>query len=217
MGTMHSWLVSICPPKSGKHAQTWSEWDANDWSNRYGAVLSVQTHTQTHRTHTQTHAQDRWADIGIPELCRQTHLAVRADGSPAVRQQLGHVVVAAELPQTSFQVQVPVEAQRAVPPERAAELIRRRVARAVGVARGRRDEAVTCGDLLVVQKVGAAVVSHAGSIGTECQLKVHERPGGDHWKHACEGKEDNLEAFNSQIVFSFVRIWIFKAGNVDIK
>lgn len=99
------------------------------------------------------------------------------------------MVVAAELPQTGFQVQVPVEAQRAGAPERAAELIRRRVAQAVGAARGRRDEAVTCGDLLVVQKVGAAVVSDAGPIGTERQLKVRERPGGDDRKHACGGEE----------------------------
>lgn len=87
------------------------------------------------------------------------------------------MVVAAELPQTGLQVQVPVEAQGAVPPEPAAELIRRRVSHAVGVARGGGDEAVSRGDLLVVQEVGAAVVSDPGSVGTERQLKVRERPG----------------------------------------
>ena len=108
---------------------------------------------------------------------KETNLSVSPDGTPAVCEQLGHVVVAAELPPAGFQVQVPVEAQCALPPERAAELIRRHVSHAVGVERGLGDEAVGCGDLLVVQEVGAAVVSDPGSVGTERQLEVCERPG----------------------------------------
>lgn len=38
-------------------------------------------------------------------------LSVSADGTAAVVEQLRHVVVAGELPEAGFQVQVPVEAQ----------------------------------------------------------------------------------------------------------
>lgn len=118
-----------------------------------------------------------------------THLSVSAYGSSTVCEQLGHVVVAVELPQTRFQVQVPVEAQRAVPPQRAAELIRHRVSHALRAARGRGDEPVASGDLVIVQHVGTAVVPYPGSIGAEGEVEVHERASGDDRKHAC--KEGN--------------------------
>lgn len=102
------------------------------------------------------------------------------------------MVVAGELPETCFQVEVPVEAQCAVPPQRAAELIGRCVSHAFWAARRGGDEAVTCGDLVVVKQVGAAVVPDPGSIWTESQFKVHEGAGGDDRKHACEAKRDDV-------------------------
>ena len=115
-----------------------------------------------------------------------THLSISPYGASAVGEQLGHVVVAAELPETGLQVEVPVEAQRAVPPQSAAELVGRRVSHALGAAGRGGDEAVARGDLAVVEQVGAAVVSHASPVGAESQVKVHERPSGDDRKHACE-------------------------------
>lgn len=99
------------------------------------------------------------------------------------------MIVAAELPETRLQVEVPVEAQRAVAAQGAAELVRRRVSHALGAARGGGDEAVARGDLLMVQQVGATVVAHPGPVGAESQLKVHERAGGDDRKHACQEEE----------------------------
>lgn len=96
------------------------------------------------------------------------------------------MVVAGELPETSLQVQVPVEAQCAVAPKRAAELIGHCLSHAFRAACGSCDEAMTCGDLLVVQQVGAAVVSNPGPIRTECQVKVHKRTSRDYRKHACK-------------------------------
>lgn len=122
--------------------------------------------------------------------CRDTHLAVSADGASAVGEQLGHVIVAGELPQTGLQVEVPVEAQCAVAAHGTAVLVRRRVSHALGAARGGSDEAVTRGDLLVVEQVGATVVSDPGTVGAESQFKVHERASGDHRKHACEVKKN---------------------------
>lgn len=104
-----------------------------------------------------------------------THLSISSYGASTLSEQLGHVVVAGELPETGFQVQVPVEAQCAVAPKRAAELIGHRVPHTLRAACGSGDEAMTCGDLLVVQQVGAAVVSNPGPIRTESQVKVHER------------------------------------------
>lgn len=105
---------------------------------------------------------------------KQTHLSISPYGASTVSKQLRHVVVAGELPETGFQVEVPVEAQCAVPPQRAAELIWRRVPHALRAARRCSDEAVSCGDLGVVKQVRAAVVSDPGSIGTESQFKVRE-------------------------------------------
>ncbi len=102
------------------------------------------------------------------------------------------MVVAGELPETGFQVQVPVEAQCAVPPQSVAELIGRRVSHTFRAARRSGDEAVTCGDLLVVEQVGAAVVSDPGSVRTESQFKVHERASRDYRKHACETKREDV-------------------------
>ncbi|TNN63522.1 hypothetical protein EYF80_026264 [Liparis tanakae] len=110
-------------------------------------------------------------------------------GGREVGEQLRHVVVAGELPETGFEVEVPVEAQCAVPPQSAAELIGRRVARALGAPRRGGDEAVACGDLIVVEQVGAAVVSDPGSVRTQGQFKVHERASGDHRQHACKGRK----------------------------
>ena len=138
-----------------------------DWN-----LCTVDICTQKH-THTHTKKD------------KHTHLSVSPYGASAVGEQLRHVVVAGELPQAGLQVQVPVEAQRAVPPQRAAELIGRRVPHAFGVARGRGDEAVTRGDLVVVEQVGAAVVADPRSVGAESQFEVHERAGGDHREHAC--------------------------------
>lgn len=117
-----------------------------------------------------------------------THLSVSPYVAPAVGEQLRHVVVACELPQAGFQVQVPVETQRAVPPQGAAELIGRRMSHALRVAGGGGDEAVTCADLLVVEQVGAAVVSDPGPVRAESQFKVHKGPSGDHRQHACQIK-----------------------------
>lgn len=141
-----------------------------DW-NLYIVDKCTQKHTKTH-----------------------THLSISPYGASAVSEQLRHVVVAGELPETRFQVQVPVEAQCAVPPQRVAELICRCVSHAFRAARRSGDEAVTCGDLLVVKQVGAAVVSNPGSIGTESQFKVHERASGDYRKHACETKKGGYDS-----------------------
>lgn len=134
----------------------------------------------------------------IVDICTQkrtkthTHLSISPYGASAISEQLRHMVVAGELPETGFQVEVSVEAQRAVPPQGAAELIGRWVSHALGAARRSSDEAVTSGDLIVVEQVGAAVVSDAGSVGTESQVKVHERSSGDYWKHACEAERDDV-------------------------
>lgn len=109
------------------------------------------------------------------------------------------MVVAGELPETGLQVQVPVEAQCAVPPQGAAELIGRRVSHAFKATRRSGDEAVTCGDLLVVKQVGAAVVSDPGSVGTESQFKVHERASGDYRKHAWKPKKRPCDSDRVQL------------------
>lgn len=96
--------------------------------------------------------------------------------------------VAGELPQTGFQVEVPVKTQSAVPPQSTAELIGRRISHALRIPSGSGDEAVTCGDLAEIKQVGAAVVSDAGSIRTESQVKVHQRPSGDYRKHTCDAE-----------------------------
>ena len=111
------------------------------------------------------------------------HLSVRANGPSAVGEQLGHVVVADELPQASLQVEVPVEAQCAVAPEGGAVLVRRDLADALRVAGGLGDEAVARAHLVVVQQVGAAVVAHARAVRTESQLEVGQRTRGDHRQH----------------------------------
>lgn len=121
-----------------------------------------------------------------------THLSVSPYGASAVGEQLRHVVVAGELPETSLQVEILVESQRVVSPQRAAELIGCRVSHTFRAARRSGDEAVTCGDLIVVEQVGAAVVPDPGPVGTESQFKVHQRPGGNYWKHACKAQRDSV-------------------------
>lgn len=118
-----------------------------------------------------------------------THLSISAYGASAVSEQLGHVVVAGELPETGFQVEVFVEAQCAVPPQRAAELIGGRISHALRAARQSSDEAVASADLIEVEQVGTAVVSDPGSIRTERQVEVHEWASGDYWEHACKSRE----------------------------
>lgn len=153
-----------------KHTQTGSERDVT-------VSVSVQP-----SPYSDTHTHTKYV-VGAG-----THLSVSPYVAPAVGEQLGHVVVAGELPQAGFQVQVPVETQRAVPPQGAAELIGRRISHTLGVTGGGGDEAVTCADLLVVEQVGAAVVSDPGPVRAESQFKVHEGPSGDHRQHACQIK-----------------------------
>ena len=125
-----------------------------------------------------------------------THLSISPYGASAVSEQLRHVVVTGELPETGLQVEVPVEAQCTVPPQRVAELIRRCVSDAFGAARRGGDEAVTSGDLVVVQQVGAAMVPDPGPVWTESQFKVHERASRDHRQHSCKEKNVILTVSN---------------------
>ena len=157
----------------------------------------MDTHTQpsTQRlTVKQMYIQTLDWNLYVVDICTQkqthTHLSISPYGASAVSEQLRHVVVAGELPETGLQVEVSVEAQRAVPPQSAAELIGRRVPHALGAAHRGGDEAVTGGDLVVVEQVRAAVVPNPGSVRTESQVKVHEGPGGDYRKHACEGERE---------------------------
>lgn len=112
------------------------------------------------------------------------HLSVCANGASTGVKQFRHVVVAAELPQARLQVEVAVEAQGVGAAHAHTVLVRRGLSDDLRVLGGVGDEAVTCLDLVEVQQVGAAVVSHAGAVGTQGQLKVREGPRGDDWQHA---------------------------------
>lgn len=74
-----------------------------------------------------------WSKV-LPLRPPNTHLSVCPYGSSTVRKQLRHVVVAGKLPEACLQVEVLVEAQSVVPPQRAAELIGLQVAHALGAA-----------------------------------------------------------------------------------
>lgn len=100
------------------------------------------------------------------------------------------MVVAGELPETGFQVEVFVEAQCAVPPQGPAELVGGRVAHALWAARRSGDEAVAGADLVEVEQVGTAVVPDPGPVRTERQVEVHERASGDYWEHACKAETE---------------------------
>ena len=111
------------------------------------------------------------------------YLSISPNGASAVAEQLGHVVVAGELPQAGLQVQVPVEPQRAGSPEGAAELVRGRVADDFWVLGGVGEEAVASLDLGEVQQVRAAVVADTGSVRAQRELEVREGPGGHYGQH----------------------------------
>lgn len=199
--------MDICLLKSVSYVlvlantQTCSEWDVRCWQTDMVPFClcdlppppNSEDCKQTEHTQRWKHRQDRWtykSCIGIYTLWtnahRNTHtdLSISPNGASTVSEQLRHVVVTGELPQTGFQVQVPVETQCAVPTQGATELIRRCVSHAVRAAYGFGDKAMACGDLPVIEQVGAAVVSNPRPVWTESQLKVRERPGGDHRKHA---------------------------------
>lgn len=59
---------------------------------------------------------------------------------------------------------------------------------------------MTCGDLIVVKQVGAAVVSDPGSIRAESQFKVHERASGDYWKHTCKAKMEDSKCVQLYLI-----------------
>lgn len=111
------------------------------------------------------------------------HLSISANGASAVAEQLRHVVVAGELPQTCFQVEVSVEPQRAGSPEGRTELVRCGLTNHFRVFGGVGEEAVASLHLCVVQQVGTAMVSHAGTIGAESEFKVGQGSSGHHRQH----------------------------------
>lgn len=100
------------------------------------------------------------------------YLSIRAYRASAVIEQLGHVVVAGELPETSLQVEVPVESQGVGRAHGGAVLVGRRLADDLGVLRCVSDEAVAGLDLVEVQQVGAAMVSHPCAVWAQGELKV---------------------------------------------
>lgn len=104
------------------------------------------------------------------------YLSVSPDRAAAVAEQLGHVVVVGELPQTGLQVEVPVEPQGAGSPEVRAVLVRRRLTNHLLISGGLSDEGEASLGLGVIQQVGAAVVAHAGAVGAQRELKVGEGP-----------------------------------------
>ena len=112
------------------------------------------------------------------------------------------MVVAGKLPETGLQVEIPVEAQCAVPPQSTAELIGCRVSHTFRAAQRISDETMTCGDLIVVKQVGAAVISNAGSVKTESQVKVHEGASGDDRKHTCQAKREKSRIAQLALIVS---------------
>lgn len=102
---------------------------------------------------------------GEPKLKgERAYLSISPDGAAAVAEQLRHVVVVCELPQTGLQVEVPVEPQGAGPPEVRAVLVRRRFADHLLISGGLCDEGEASPGLGVIQQVGAAVVADAGAV-----------------------------------------------------
>lgn len=100
------------------------------------------------------------------------YLSISPNGASAVTEQLGHVVVSGEFPQTSLQVEVSVESQCARSPEGSAELVRSGLTDYFWIFGGFREEAMASLDLSEVQQVGAAVVADTGTVGAQCELKV---------------------------------------------
>lgn len=79
------------------------------------------------------------------------YLSIRPDRTSTGGEQLGHVVVTIKLPQTSLQIQVPVESQAVGGAHVGAVLVGRRLADDLRVLGGVGDEAVARLDLVEVQ------------------------------------------------------------------
>lgn len=120
-----------------------------------------------------------------------SHLPICSDSSPAVCEQLRHVIITHKLPQTGLQVQVPVEAQSALASDDRAVLIRQSLSDALYIPGGLGQKAMSCGHLIKVQQIGAPVVSHSSAISAQSQLKVGQCTSGDHREHAWSTQKIN--------------------------
>lgn len=113
----------------------------------------------------------------------EAYLSISPNGPTTVIEQLRHVIVAGELPQTSLQIKVSVEPQCTGSPERSAILVWGRLADHLWVFGGVGEEAVVSLDLSVIQQIGAAMVANAGAIWAQRQLEVRQRPRRHYRQH----------------------------------
>lgn len=105
------------------------------------------------------------------------YLSISPNVASTVTEQLRHVIVAGEFPQTSFQVEVSVESQCAGSPEGSAVLVRGCLADHFWISSGFSKEAVAGLDLSVVQQIGAAMVANTGTVWAQRELKVGQGSG----------------------------------------
>lgn len=112
------------------------------------------------------------------------YLSISPNCASAVTEQLWHVIVTCELPQTSLQVEVPVEPQGTGPPKGSAVLVWRCLADHLWIFGGFSKEAIASLNLSVVQQIGAAMVANTGTIRTQRELKVRQGPGGHYRQHS---------------------------------
>ena len=111
------------------------------------------------------------------------YLSISPDGASTVTEQLRHVIVAGEFPQTSLQVEVPVESQCAGSPEGSAVLVRGRLADHLWIFGGFGEEAVASLDLSVVQQIGATMVANTCTIRAQREFEVGQVPSGHDRQH----------------------------------
>lgn len=102
-----------------------------------------------------------------PEIWFLKYLSICANRSPTVIQQLWHVVVATELPQTCLEVKVAVESKGIGATHGHAVLVRWSLANNFWVLCGVGDKTMCCLDLVEIQEVRAAVVSYSCAIWTK--------------------------------------------------
>lgn len=114
---------------------------------------------------------------------RIAYLSISPNGASTVTEQLRHVIVASEFPQTSLQVEVSVESQCTGCPEGRAVLVRRSLTDHFWIFCCFCKEAVASLDLSVVQQIGAAMMANTGTIWAQRQLKIRQRPSGHYRQH----------------------------------
>lgn len=112
------------------------------------------------------------------------YLSISPDGASTVTEQLRHVIVTGEFPQTGLQVEVSVESQCTGSPEGSAVLVRGHLANHFWIFGGFSKEAVASLDFSVVQQIGAAMVANTGAIRAQRELKVRQGPGGHYRQHS---------------------------------